>query len=174
MASAFWQSIIGIGAIGIPRPSLPVTAMVPQSLRAAARAQTGAVGPSMRLSAPAFAPIRAGVRLQQQRGAAPLQQHQRRQRQQRAATRARAVRVNALRNIDWPEALLFDCDGVLVDTEAEGHRVAFNAAFKRKGALPSRCVVLACRCPSLLQRGLVGKSWPFMLLGLRSSECLSR
>lgn len=112
MASAFWQSIIGIGAIGIPRPSLPVTAMVPQSLRAAARAQTGAVGPSMRLSAPAFAPIRAGVRLQQQRGAAPLQQHQRRQRQQRAATRARAVRVNALRNIDWPQALLFDCDGV--------------------------------------------------------------
>lgn len=38
-----------------------------------------------------------------------------------------------LRNIDWPEALLFDCDGVLVDTEAEGHRVAFNEAFKRKG-----------------------------------------
>ena len=32
-----------------------------------------------------------------------------------------------------PEALLFDCDGVLVDTEAEGHRVAFNEAFTRKG-----------------------------------------
>ena len=32
-----------------------------------------------------------------------------------------------------PEALLFDCDGVLVDTEAEGHRNAFNEAFKRKG-----------------------------------------
>jgi len=31
-----------------------------------------------------------------------------------------------------PEALLFDCDGVLVDTEAEGHRVAFNEAFTRK------------------------------------------
>ena len=31
------------------------------------------------------------------------------------------------------EALLFDCDGVLVDTEAEGHRVAFNKAFKEKG-----------------------------------------
>lgn len=70
------------------------------------------------------------------------------------------VSVEALRNIDWPEALLFDCDGVLVcintillnllfqptpithpspsplllqvDTEAEGHRVAFNEAFKRK------------------------------------------
>lgn len=43
--------------------------------------------------------------------------------------------INTLRNIDWPEALLFDCDGVLVDTEAEGHRVAFNEAFKRKGLL---------------------------------------
>jgi beta-phosphoglucomutase-like phosphatase (HAD superfamily) len=27
------------------------------------------------------------------------------------------------------EALIFDCDGVLVDTERDGHRVAFNAAF---------------------------------------------
>ncbi|CAG9467283.1 unnamed protein product [Pedinophyceae sp. YPF-701] len=32
-----------------------------------------------------------------------------------------------------PEALLFDCDGVLVDTEKDGHRVSFNEAFKRKG-----------------------------------------
>lgn len=31
------------------------------------------------------------------------------------------------------EALLFDCDGVLVDTERDGHRVAFNQAFARKG-----------------------------------------
>lgn len=31
------------------------------------------------------------------------------------------------------EALLFDCDGVLVDTEKDGHRVAFNMAFSRKG-----------------------------------------
>lgn len=27
------------------------------------------------------------------------------------------------------EALIFDCDGVLVDTERDGHRVAFNQAF---------------------------------------------
>lgn len=47
--------------------------------------------------------------------------------------RSRSVVTAALRNIDWPEALLFDCDGVLVDTEAEGHRNAFNEAFKRKG-----------------------------------------
>ncbi|KIZ07442.1 Protein cbbY, chromosomal [Monoraphidium neglectum] len=32
-----------------------------------------------------------------------------------------------------PEALLFDCDGVIVDTEKDGHRVSFNEAFKRKG-----------------------------------------
>lgn len=31
------------------------------------------------------------------------------------------------------EALIFDCDGVLVDTERDGHRVAFNKAFARKG-----------------------------------------
>ncbi len=31
------------------------------------------------------------------------------------------------------EAILFDCDGVLVDTERDGHRVAFNRAFARMG-----------------------------------------
>ncbi len=31
------------------------------------------------------------------------------------------------------EALIFDCDGVLVDTERDGHRVAFNDAFARMG-----------------------------------------
>jgi HAD superfamily hydrolase (TIGR01509 family) len=40
----------------------------------------------------------------------------------------------------WPtehlltlEAILFDCDGVLADTERDGHRVAFNQAFNEKG-----------------------------------------
>uniref|UniRef100_A0A0C9S6E3 TSA: Wollemia nobilis Ref_Wollemi_Transcript_11200_1166 transcribed RNA sequence n=1 Tax=Wollemia nobilis TaxID=56998 RepID=A0A0C9S6E3_9CONI len=32
-----------------------------------------------------------------------------------------------------PEALLFDCDGVLVDTERDGHRISFIEAFKEKG-----------------------------------------
>jgi len=50
-----------------------------------------------------------------------------------SARQRRNCSAAALRNIDWPEALLFDCDGVLVDTEAEGHRVAFNEAFERKG-----------------------------------------
>jgi HAD superfamily hydrolase (TIGR01509 family) len=31
------------------------------------------------------------------------------------------------------EALIFDCDGVLVDTERDGHRVAFNRAFIEMG-----------------------------------------
>ncbi len=31
------------------------------------------------------------------------------------------------------KALLFDCDGVLVDTERDGHRIAFNRAFVAQG-----------------------------------------
>ncbi|XP_062027701.1 CBBY-like protein isoform X2 [Rosa rugosa] len=31
-----------------------------------------------------------------------------------------------------PSALLFDCDGVLVDTEKDGHRISFNETFKEK------------------------------------------
>jgi len=31
------------------------------------------------------------------------------------------------------EAILFDCDGVLADTERDGHRVAFNQAFAENG-----------------------------------------
>ena len=31
------------------------------------------------------------------------------------------------------KALIFDCDGVLVDTERDGHRVAFNRAFEDAG-----------------------------------------
>jgi HAD superfamily hydrolase (TIGR01509 family) len=31
------------------------------------------------------------------------------------------------------QALIFDCDGVIVDTERDGHRVAFNQAFRKMG-----------------------------------------
>lgn len=31
------------------------------------------------------------------------------------------------------KALIFDCDGVIADTERDGHRVAFNRAFAQKG-----------------------------------------
>lgn len=31
------------------------------------------------------------------------------------------------------KAIIFDCDGVLADTERDGHRTAFNKAFAKKG-----------------------------------------
>lgn len=31
------------------------------------------------------------------------------------------------------QAILFDCDGVLAETERDGHRVAYNLAFREKG-----------------------------------------
>ncbi|MEA2064308.1 MAG: HAD family hydrolase, partial [Gemmatimonadota bacterium] len=31
------------------------------------------------------------------------------------------------------KAIIFDCDGVIVDTERDGHRVAFNRAFAARG-----------------------------------------
>ncbi|KHN05797.1 CBBY-like protein [Glycine soja] len=31
-----------------------------------------------------------------------------------------------------PSALLFDCDGVLVDTEKDGHRISFNQTFQER------------------------------------------
>ncbi len=42
--------------------------------------------------------------------------------------------------------LLLDCDGVLVDTEAQGHRVSFNEAFKQKGQAVHYLRARTCRC----------------------------
>jgi beta-phosphoglucomutase-like phosphatase (HAD superfamily) len=53
--------------------------------------------------------------------------------------------ITAIRNHDWNlwigramlrpmlQALIFDVDGTLADTERDGHRLAFNAAFKEAG-----------------------------------------
>ena len=38
--------------------------------------------------------------------------------------------------------MLFDCDGVLVDTEAQGHRVSFNKAFHQKGKVLCKLAML--------------------------------
>ena len=35
--------------------------------------------------------------------------------------------------MSMPEALIFDVDGTLADTERDGHRVAFNLAFRDAG-----------------------------------------
>lgn len=45
-----------------------------------------------------------------------------------------------------PSALLFDCDGVLVDTEKDGHRISFNDTFKEVNFLSIAflCLVLFC------------------------------
>jgi HAD superfamily hydrolase (TIGR01509 family) len=40
------------------------------------------------------------------------------------------------------KALIFDCDGVLVDTERDGHRVAFNRAFAEAGIATEWSVAL--------------------------------
>lgn len=47
--------------------------------------------------------------------------------------RHRSVCARARASARLPDALLFDCDGVLVDTEKDGHRISFNEAFKRTG-----------------------------------------
>jgi len=41
-----------------------------------------------------------------------------------------SLRMN---NIDAFDALLFDCDGVIAETERDVHRISFNEAFKAKG-----------------------------------------
>eukprot|EP00798_Chlamydomonas_sp_ICE-L_P008216 gene8216-1482_t len=64
--------------------------------------------------------------------------HSRSMQRTRVAADVRAPRNHAAGRVThvakaYPEALLFDCDGVLVDTEKDGHRVSFNEAFKQKG-----------------------------------------
>lgn len=45
-----------------------------------------------------------------------------------------------------PEALLFDCDGVLVDTEKDGHRISFNETFAEVLFLPPYILISRCNC----------------------------
>ncbi|KAK9113548.1 hypothetical protein Syun_020345 [Stephania yunnanensis] len=51
----------------------------------------------------------------------------------RVSRRSASVRCSASPSSEaLPSALLFDCDGVLVDTEKDGHRVSFNDTFAEK------------------------------------------
>lgn len=45
------------------------------------------------------------------------------------AAAGRVVAAASAASSALPDALLFDCDGVLVDTERDGHRISFNIAF---------------------------------------------
>ena len=45
-------------------------------------------------------------------------------------SRSTAISMKLMGNFD---ALLFDCDGVIAETERDAHRVTFNSAFAEKG-----------------------------------------
>ena len=47
-----------------------------------------------------------------------------------SSSRSSTTKIQAHKKL---EAILFDCDGVLADTERDGHRLAFNIAFKDNG-----------------------------------------
>jgi HAD superfamily hydrolase (TIGR01509 family) len=53
--------------------------------------------------------------------------------QQHPAAFLKSSSLNAGAGANELEAILFDCDGVLADTERDGHRPAFNRAFKNSG-----------------------------------------
>lgn len=90
--------------------------------------------------------------------------HARRAAQPRARLRSRCAAVApASRTLD---ALLFDCDGVLCDTERDGHRVTFNAAFAEKGL---SCVWSEEEYGELLKTG-GGKERMTLYFGRRADE----
>ncbi|KAL5544012.1 hypothetical protein UlMin_007796 [Ulmus minor] len=50
----------------------------------------------------------------------------------RSPSSAAGVTCLASSSSTLPSALLFDCDGVLVDTEKDGHRISFNDTFNER------------------------------------------
>eukprot|EP00240_Pyramimonas_obovata_P007244 CAMPEP_0118936448 /NCGR_PEP_ID=MMETSP1169-20130426/18966_1 /TAXON_ID=36882 /ORGANISM="Pyramimonas obovata, Strain CCMP722" /LENGTH=163 /DNA_ID=CAMNT_0006879715 /DNA_START=183 /DNA_END=671 /DNA_ORIENTATION=+ len=64
----------------------------------------------------------------------PLQSHRSsRSTRQRRPKKVTRLKVYALRNIDWPEALLIDAGGILFEEEKDIRRVALNSALKTQG-----------------------------------------
>ncbi|XP_052180386.1 CBBY-like protein [Diospyros lotus] len=49
-----------------------------------------------------------------------------------SSSRRRSFKCSAAAPSVLPSALLFDCDGVLVDTEKDGHRISFNDTFAER------------------------------------------
>jgi HAD superfamily hydrolase (TIGR01509 family) len=68
-------------------------------------------------------------------------------------------------------ALLFDCDGVLADTERDGHRVAFNQAFEEQGLgvrwneAQYGALLQVAGGKERLQRHFADSGWPVVGLG---------
>lgn len=52
--------------------------------------------------------------------------------QRSSRNKQRASTVRCLAVVQLPDALVFDCDGVIAETERDGHRVSFNQAFEEK------------------------------------------
>ena len=48
-------------------------------------------------------------------------------------TRPASSRVRSALSMLNFDAVLFDCDGVIAETERDAHRVTFNQAFRSKG-----------------------------------------
>lgn len=69
------------------------------------------------------------------------------------------------------QALIFDCDGVLVDTERDGHRVAFNEAFQALGLVREWSVerygelLLTAGGKERMRRDFDETGWPASSLG---------
>lgn len=51
--------------------------------------------------------------------------------------RIRTIFVDLRMRVDNFDALIFDCDGVIAETERDAHRLSFNEAFKDKGLTTS-------------------------------------
>ena len=74
----------------------------------------------------------------------------------RAAAAAAAAGDGGAPAVSLPAALLFDCDGVLVDTEKDGHRISFNEAFAEVEH-PAPLILIFC-CTFLLNVRINGLS----------------
>jgi hypothetical protein len=48
-------------------------------------------------------------------------------------TSRKATSIINMKIFDQFDGLLFDCDGVIAETERDVHRISFNQAFKHKG-----------------------------------------
>ena len=45
----------------------------------------------------------------------------------------KSMMTMSTKTMPMPEAILLDCDGVLADSERDGHHVSFNLAFESEG-----------------------------------------